>query len=146
METSLQLTVFILVTQGVSTYISINEVDSFNPKTYINTVVDINEFVELYNNESETVMLDNYVLVFYSGYYNPPKAYKVIDLTGYNITGNGYFLIASRNVSFPVDYFFANTFNNIWNGNIAGAAVGLHYRKSIGELHHYVISQKLQKI
>ena len=111
MKTIIQLTVFSIVVSGIIAYILINEVD-FNQKG------DVKEFVELYNNESETISLGNYVLLFYDGAPSIAKVYMFVKLTGYNITGNGYFLIEEQ--------FLTN--GTIQNGDGAGAdAVALHY-------------------
>ena len=112
MKTIIQLTVFSIVVSGIIAYILINEVD-FNQKG------DVKEFVELYNNESETISLGNYVLLFYDGEPSIAEVYMCVKLTGYNITGNGYFLIDDR--------FF--THGSIQNGGGGGGAdaVALHY-------------------
>ena len=110
MKTIIQLSVFSIVVSGIIAYIFINEVDSDQ------TEGDVKEFVELYNNESETISLGNYVLLFYDGAPSIAKVYMFVKLTGYNITGNGYFLIDEQ------------FFTSIQNGDGAGAdAVGLHY-------------------
>ena len=117
MKTIIQLTVFSIVVSGIIAYIFINEVDSNQIEG------DVKEFVELYNNESEKIRLDNYVLVFYDGEPSIAEVYMFVKLTGYNITGNGYFLIDEP--------FF--THGSIQDGDGAGAdAVALHYMDSQG--------------
>lgn len=70
----------------------INEVDADQAGT------DSNEFIELYNNSSETVSLDGVVLVLYNGGATNDASYDTIDLTGKTIAANGYFVIGSATV------------------------------------------------
>ena len=68
----------------------INEVDADTPGA------DADEFVELYNTSNQVVSLDGTVLVLFNG--NGDVSYKAIDLTGYSIPANDYFVIGSATV------------------------------------------------
>jgi Bacterial Ig-like domain/Lamin Tail Domain len=77
--------------------IVINEVDCDTPGS------DTAEFVELYNNSGQPVIMDGLVLVFYNG--DGDISYRAINLTG-TIPANGFFLVGNpgvpnTNMTFP---------------------------------------------
>lgn len=84
----------------------INEVDADSPGT------DVDEFVEIYNNSSEEVALDGVLLVLFNG--SGDSSYSAIDLSGYSIPGNGFFVIGSATV--PNVNFVAFSSNGLQNG------------------------------
>jgi hypothetical protein len=69
--------------------IVINEVDADQTGT------DTTEFIELYNNSSESVSLAGATLVFYNG--NGDVSYQAINLTG-TIPANGFFVVGNSAV------------------------------------------------
>ncbi|HSP43275.1 MAG TPA: lamin tail domain-containing protein [Luteolibacter sp.] len=70
----------------------INEVDADQEST------DSNEFVELYNSSGSEVFLDGLVLVFFNGGQINDPSYATIDLSGFSIPANGFFVIGSATV------------------------------------------------
>ncbi|MFZ9936686.1 MAG: lamin tail domain-containing protein [Luteolibacter sp.] len=95
----------------------INEVDANTPGT------DVDEFVEIYNNSSEEVSLDGLVLVLFNG--SGDSSYNTVDLSGYSIPGNGFFVIGSASV--PNVDLEAFSSNGIQNG---ADAVALYYGRA----------------
>lgn len=100
--------------------IIINELDYDQPGT------DNAEFIELYNNGNNTVSMDGYTIELING--SNSSVYRRIDLSGFNIQSNDYFVIcnASGNVA-NCDYSF--TTSNSWIQNGAPDALAL-YNKS----------------
>ncbi len=86
----------------------INEVDADQEST------DSNEFVELHNSSGSEVSLDGLVLVFFNGGQTNDPSYSTIDLTGFSIPANGFFVIGSATV--PNVNLTAWTTNGIQNG------------------------------
>ncbi|MCU4164247.1 choice-of-anchor J domain-containing protein [Carboxylicivirga caseinilyticus] len=72
---------------GVNGQILINEFDADQAGT------DTEEFIELYNTSSSSVSLDGYVLVLFNG--SGDTSYDAIDLDGYTIEANGFFVIGN---------------------------------------------------
>lgn len=115
--------------------IVINEIDSDTPGT------DVEEFIELYNNSSETVSLEGVVVVLYNGESGTGEAsYAAFDLTGFTIAGNGFFVlgnaaIESRQVTFnnnflqngpdAVALYYAVQGSQFPTGTLASAAPGI---------------------
>ncbi|MGA0846936.1 MAG: lamin tail domain-containing protein, partial [Luteolibacter sp.] len=92
----------------------INEVDADSLGT------DVDEFVEIYNNSSEEVALDGVVLVLFNG--NGDSSYNAIDLSGYSIPGNGFFVVGSATVpNVDLEAFGSNAVQN------GADAVALYY-------------------
>lgn len=91
----------------------INEIDADTPGT------DIEEFVELYNNSSVEVSLDGAVLVFYNGFDD--QSYRAINLAGFTIPANGFFVIGNEAI-LAAEIIIPS--NGIQNG---ADAVGLYY-------------------
>ncbi len=78
----------------------INEVDS----DQADLPSDAHEFIELFNNSASEVSLNGAILVLYNG--NGNTSYRTIDLSGYTIPANGYFvvgnaLVANASITFP---------------------------------------------
>lgn len=95
----------------------INEIDYDQPGT------DTAEFIELFNSGVTAVSLDNYTVDLING--TNLSSYRTIDLSGFSINGNGYFVMCG-DVSLVAncDYSFTNT--NSWFQNGAPDAVGLY--------------------
>ena len=102
-------------TTGANAAIVINEFDYDQPGT------DNAEFIELFNNGS-TSSLDNYSIQLING--TNSEAYRTINLTGYNINTNGYFVVCSDTTLVAnCDYSFTST--DGWFQNGAPDAVAL---------------------
>ncbi|XP_078694022.1 uncharacterized protein LOC144923408 [Branchiostoma floridae x Branchiostoma belcheri] len=101
---------------NVAPAVVLNELNADNPGS------DNQEYIELFNTESVTVRLDNFVLVFYNGHDN--AAYTVIDLSRNSIPARGYFVIGSPNVTPSPDVVLMNSQNILQNGV---DAVGLYF-------------------
>ena len=97
--------------------IVINEIDYDQPGT------DIAEFIELFNSGTSAVPLDNYSVDLING--STSVSYRSIDLSGFSISANGYFVMcgdASQVAN--CDYSFTTT--DGWFQNGAPDAVGLY--------------------
>jgi hypothetical protein len=84
----------------------INEVDADTPG------IDSEEFIELYNSSGSPLSLDGLVLVLYNG--SGDVSYNTIDLTGFSIPANDFFVIGSATV--PNVDLIAFTTDGIQNG------------------------------
>jgi hypothetical protein len=82
----------------------INEVDSDQALT------DTGEFIELYNNSNAPVSLDGTVLVLYNG--SNDLSYRAIDLTGFTIPANSFFVVGNPGVASAAITFPDNTLQN----------------------------------
>jgi predicted extracellular nuclease len=97
--------------------IIINEIDYDQPGT------DTAEFIELFNNGTSTVSLDNYTIGLING--SNSSNYRTIDLSGYNISSDGYFVVCGDASQIAnCDYSFTTTSGWLQNG--APDAVGLY--------------------
>jgi len=85
-----------------TTNIVINEIDSDSPGT------DVLEFVELYGEPNES--LDGMVLVFYNG--SNDLSYFSLNLDGYSLDANGFFVAGNIGVSAAAVTFPDNTLQN----------------------------------
>lgn len=83
----------LLLCTGASAAVVINEIDYDQPST------DTAEFIELYNNGTETVDLTGYVLRLINGATN--LEYLAIDLSGYSIAPGGFFVICANSAFTP---------------------------------------------
>ncbi|CAH1244717.1 Hypp7364 [Branchiostoma lanceolatum] len=86
----------------------INEVNADNPR------FDTTEYVEIYNPGIEKASLDSVFLVLYNG--NNDRAYSVINLSGYEIQPNGYFVVGSTLVVPRPDFALEKAKNILQNG------------------------------
>lgn len=95
--------------------IVINEFDYDQPGT------DSAEFIELFNNGT-TSSLDNFSIQLING--RNSTTYRTIDLTGFNINANDYFVVCGNSTLVGnCDYSFTNT--NSWLQNGAPDAIAL---------------------
>lgn len=102
--------------------IVINEIDYDTPGT------DTAEFIELFNSGETAVSLDSYSIDLFNG--GTLSSYRTIDLSGFNINANGFFVMcgdASQVAN--CDYSFTTT--NSWFQNGAPDAVGLYKNASL---------------
>ncbi len=95
----------------------INEIDYDQPRT------DDAEFIELFNNGNAAVSLDNYSIELING--RNSSTYRSIDLTGFNIDINSYFVICGdSNLVANCNYSFTTISG--WMQNGAPDAVALY--------------------
>lgn len=99
----------------------INEIDYDQPGT------DTAEFIELYNSGTSAVSLDNYAVDLING--SNSSTYRTIELSGFSINGNGYFVMCG-NADLVANCDFSFTTTNSWFQNGAPDAIGL-YENSI---------------
>lgn len=97
--------------------IIINEIDYDQPGT------DTAEFIELFNTGSAAVSLSNYSIELING--RNSSSYRSIDLSGFNIDANSYFVVCGdANLVANCNYSFTTT--NSWFQNGAPDAVALY--------------------
>jgi len=100
----------------------INEVD------YDQTDSDLSEFIEIFNAGSSTVPLDNYSIDLING--RDSSVYRSIDLSGFNIDANGYFVVCGdTNLVANCDYSF--TTSSGWLQNGAPDAIALYENNNL---------------
>jgi len=75
----------LVVTSATQAAVVINEIDYDQPGA------DTAEFIELYNNSSSNIALDSYSINLING--NDGSVYHSIDLTGFSMAGNSYFVV-----------------------------------------------------
>lgn len=97
--------------------IIINEIDYDQPGT------DTAEFIELFNSGTSAVSLDNHVVNLING--SNSSSYRTIDLSGFSISGNGYFVMCG-DASLVTNCDYSFTTANSWFQNGAPDAVGLY--------------------
>ncbi len=95
----------------------INEIDYDQPGT------DRAEFIELFNAGSSAISLDNYTIDLINGLNS--SSYRSIDLTGFSINANSYFVVCS-NASMVANCNYSFTLSNGWMQNGAPDAVALY--------------------
>ncbi|XP_078613266.1 uncharacterized protein LOC144882976 [Branchiostoma floridae x Branchiostoma japonicum] len=105
----------------------INEVNADNPR------FDTMEFVEIYNPGMEKVSLDSVFLVLYNG--NNDRAYSVINLSGYEIEPDGYFVVGSSLVVPRPDFALERGKNILQNGE---DGVALYFNPSGGDNYYQI--------
>ena len=89
--------------------IIINEIDYDQPGA------DTAEFIELFNTDTSAVSLNNYSIDLIN--QNATSIYRSIDLSGFNIAANGYFVICSDTTQVTnCDYSFTTTSGWFQNG------------------------------
>lgn len=97
--------------------IIINEIDYDQPGS------DTAEFIELFNSGTSDVLLDNYSIDLINGTNN--SSYRNIDLSGFNIAANSYFVLCDDGgLVANCDYSF--TTSSSWFQNGAPDAIGLY--------------------
>ena len=124
-ETGLKLSL-ISVATGLSlnthAALVINEIDYDQPGT------DTAEFIELFNTGSTSVSLDSHYIDLING--NNSSSYRSIDLTGFTINANGYFVVCGDASQVPnCDYSF--TTSSSWFQNGSPDAVALYLDTTI---------------
>ena len=127
MEKSKKISLCLLALSSSVTFSShaaivINEID------YDQAGTDIAEFIELFNSGASAVALDNYSIDLING--STVLSYRSIDLSGFSINANGYFVMcgdASQVAN--CDYSFSTT--NGWFQNGAPDAIGLYENTSL---------------
>jgi len=121
--------VFALAAFSASAQVVINEVDYDQPGT------DTSEFVELYNNSANAVMLSDYSLIFYNGNASQLAPYDSITLPAVSLAPGAFFLVCASSTghSMACDTFMytsSGTSGRIQNGgtgNTAPDAVALRF-------------------
>lgn len=102
--------------------IIINEID------YDQAGIDYAEFIELFNTGTATVSLDNYVIELING--TTSSSYRSIDLSGFSIDTDGYFVVCGDATTVAnCDHSFTTT--NSWFQNGSPDAVGLFENGSL---------------
>jgi len=102
--------------------IIINEIDYDQPGT------DTAEFIELFNSGSSAISLNNYSIELING--RNSSSYRSIDLSGFNISANGYFVVCGDSSQVGnCDYSFTTT--NSWFQNGAPDAIALYENTSL---------------
>ena len=100
----------------------INEIDYDQPGT------DTSEFIELFNSSSSAVLLDNYFVDLING--SNSSSYRTIDLSGFSIDANGYFVMCGdASLVANCDYSFTTT--NSWFQNGSPDAVALYENSNL---------------
>jgi predicted extracellular nuclease len=100
----------------------INEID------YDQVGTDTAEFIELFNTGTSTVSLDNFSIMLING--TNSSSYRNIDLSGFNIAADGFFVICSDTTAVAnCNYSF--TTSDSWLQNGSPDAVGLYESDSL---------------
>ena len=100
----------------------INEIDYDQPGT------DTAEFIELFNSGISTISLDNYSVDLING--SKSSSYRTIDLSGFSISANGYFVMCGdASLVANCDYSFTTT--NSWFQNGAPDAGALYENSNL---------------
>ena len=100
----------------------INEFDYDQPGT------DTAEFIELFNTGSTTVSLDSYFIDLING--DSSSSYRTIDLTGFSIDANGYFVVCG-DASQVANCNYSFTASSSWFQNGSPDAVALYSSSTI---------------
>lgn len=103
--------------------IVINEIDYDQPGT------DTAEFIELFNSGSSVISLDNYFIDLINGANS--LAYRSIDLSGFSIEANDYFVVCGGNSSTVANCNYNFTSTNGWFQNGSPDAVALYENGSL---------------
>jgi predicted extracellular nuclease len=102
--------------------IVINEIDYDQPGT------DTAEFIELFNSSDAVISLDNYFIDLING--NNSSSYRTIDLSGFNIDANSYFVVCG-DASLVTNCNYSFTATNSWFQNGAPDAVALYENSNL---------------
>jgi len=103
--------------------IVINEIDYDQPGT------DTAEFIELFNSGSSSILLDNYLIDLING--TTSSAYRSIDLSGFSIGANDYFVVCGGSASTVANCNYNFTATNSWAQNGAPDAIALYDNGSL---------------
>lgn len=95
----------------------INEVDYDQPGR------DTAEFIELYNTGASSLSLDGYLIDLVNG--NNGSVYRSIDLSGFSLSGGGYFVVCN-DATQVMNCNFEFTSSSGWLQNGAPDAIGLY--------------------
>ena len=107
---------------GLNAAVVINEIDYDQPGT------DTAEFIELFNSDTTTVPLDNFIIDLVNG--SNSASYRSIDLSGFSISANSYFVVCGdASAVANCDYSFTTTIS--WFQNGAPDAAGLYDNGSL---------------
>ena len=101
----------------------INEIDYDQPGT------DTAEFIELFNSGSSSVLLDNYLIDLING--TTSSAYRSIDLSGFSIGANCYFVVCGGSASTVANCNYNFTTTNSWAQNGSPDAIALYENGSL---------------
>ena len=109
-------------TLSANAAIIVNEVDYDQPGT------DSADFIELFNSSNSMITLNDYSIDLING--RNDSVYRSIDLTGFDIKANGYFVVCGdASLVANCDYSFTTTSSWIQNG--APDAVALFQNNSL---------------
>jgi len=100
----------------------INEIDYDQPGN------DTAEFIELFNSGDSDISLDNYFIDLING--NNSSRYRTIDLSGFNIDANSYFVICG-DASLVTNCNYSFTTTNSWFQNGSPDAVALYENSNL---------------
>ena len=114
-----QILALATLTAGVTAQASIiiNEIDYDQPGT------DTSEFIELFNSGTGDISLDGYFIDLING--GTSASYRSIDLTGFNIDSNGYFVICN-DTTLVANCNYPFTTSTGWMQNGAPDAIALY--------------------
>jgi predicted extracellular nuclease len=104
-------------TLSANAAVIVNEVDYDQPGS------DTAEFIELFNSGSSTISLDNYSIDLING--NNSSVYRNINLSGFNINANDYFVVCN-DTSLVANCDYSFTTSSGWFQNGAPDAVALY--------------------
>jgi len=102
--------------------IIINEIDYDQPGT------DTAEFIELFNNGTSSMSLDNFSIELING--SNSMSYRTIDLSGFNIAANDFFVLCG-DASLVANCNYSFTTISSWIQNGAPDAVGLYENSNL---------------
>lgn len=105
------------ITLGSHAAVIINEIDYDQPGS------DTAEFIELFNSGGSTISLENYSIDLING--QDSSVYRSIDLSGFNIQANNYFVVCN-DVSLVANCNYSFTTSSGWFQNGAPDAVALY--------------------
>jgi predicted extracellular nuclease len=100
----------------------INEIDYDQPGT------DAAEFIELFNSGTSTISLDNFFIDLING--STSSSYRSIDLSGFSINSNSYFVMCS-DASAVANCNYSFTTTNSWFQNGSPDAIALYENGSM---------------
>ncbi len=104
------LTITASIAIAADAAVVINEIDYDQPGT------DTAEFIELFNASASAVSLDNFTISLING--TNSSSYRAIDLTGFNIEANGFFVVCGdSSLVANCDYSFTTTSGWFQNGS-----------------------------
>ncbi len=128
MKTTGLLNISVLTFAGTLAFSShaavvINEIDYDQPGT------DTAEFIELFNSGSSSILLDNYLIDLING--TNSSAYRSIDLSGFSIGANDFFVVCGGSASTVANCDYNFTTTNSWAQNGSPDAIALYDNGSL---------------